>query len=157
MKLDWHPLSNKEIQSIIDQNFGNYARLFAGCYSKDRLPPHFKPNFYIFNLDNYDGPGTHWVMLNGAVSPEDVYYFDPFGAYPFKSVNKFVPASKTLFYTDDFLQDMYSDMCGYYCIYIAYQQLVRKRDIADIIMKDFSENHLQNDHVVQSLFRTFKL
>lgn len=156
MKLDWHPLSNHEIKSVIDKNFGSKRTLFGGCYAKDELPK-YQPKFYVFNLDNHMGPGTHWVMLNGAISSTITYYFDPFGAYPFQSVKRFVPSQLKIQYTDDFLQNMYSDMCGYYCIYMAFEELVMGRQVADIMMEDFSDNEDQNDKVVQALFKTFVL
>lgn len=152
MKLDGHPLSNLEIESIIKKHFGSKASLFGGVYAQGQLPHPFASKFYILNLDRPDGPGTHWILVNGTI-PKSVYYFDPFGGPVLPRVLKWVPKDDHVFYTDDVLQNMYSDMCGYYCIYIAYEMVVKGRDIDDIIMKDFTNDERRNDQVVMDLFR----
>lgn len=158
MKLDWHPLSNKEIQLLIDRFFGDKKQLFAGCFARDGLPSTYKPLFYILNLDKATGPGTHWTMLNGAMNPSNkVYYFDPFGAPPFEKLKKFVPDeiggnTVSMFYSEDVLQSMYSDMCGYYCIYMAYMELVKERTLMDVLLHDFTSDSKHNDRVVKQLF-----
>ena len=48
-----------------------------GIYSRDRLPNKIKKECGIINLDDIQGPGTHWVCYRNLDSV--VEYFDPFG------------------------------------------------------------------------------
>ncbi len=157
MKVDGHPLSNTEIESIVRKlNFPPHS--FGGVFDQYQLPI-FEPKFYVLNLDRPNGPGTHWILVEGTEENTEhrVYYFDPFGGPVLPNVKKWVPKESRVYYTDDTLQDMYSDMCGYYCIYIAYMMIVEHRDIDDIIMDDFSTNEEANDqivlHTIQKLVR----
>lgn len=46
---------------------------------KDRLPKKIKKNFEsgVINLDNNDGPGTHWTAYKKYGN--NIFYFDSFG------------------------------------------------------------------------------
>ena len=50
---------------------------FRGIYSRDGLPKKIRKEFGIINLDDIQGPGTHWVCYRNIDSVVD--YFDPFG------------------------------------------------------------------------------
>ncbi len=70
-------LSNIDIINVInDMKLNKY---FAGVYSKDELPINLKhTNYYIFNLDNKSGGGTHWTVFY-YYYPLASLYFDSFG------------------------------------------------------------------------------
>ena len=46
-------------------------------YSRDGLPSKIKKECGIINLDDMQGPGTHWVCYRNIDSVDE--YFDPFG------------------------------------------------------------------------------
>ena len=48
-----------------------------GIYSRDGLPKKITKECGIINLDDIQGPGTHWVCYRNLDSV--VEYFDPFG------------------------------------------------------------------------------
>ena len=50
---------------------------FRGIYSRNGLPNKIKKECGIINLDDIQGPGTHWVCYRNINNV--VEYFDPFG------------------------------------------------------------------------------
>ena len=50
---------------------------FRDIFSCDALPKKIKKEYGIVNLDDNQGPGTHWVCYRNLDS--FVEYFDPFG------------------------------------------------------------------------------
>ena len=68
------PLSNFDLMEWVKTLGIKHLR---GIYSRDRLPQKIKKECGIINLDDIQGPGTHWVCYRNLDSV--VEYFDPFG------------------------------------------------------------------------------
>ena len=68
------PLSNFDLMEWVKKLGINHLR---GIYSRDHLPNKIKKECGIINLDDFEGPGTHWVCYRNIDSV--VEYFDPFG------------------------------------------------------------------------------
>ena len=66
----------------------------------------------ICNIDNGSQEGTHWVAFKGSS------YFDSFGGPPDQWLIKQLP--KPIIYHNYIIQDIYSKMCGTYCLYFLY-------------------------------------
>ena len=67
-----YPLSNISINDLLE-NFKN----FEGCYSKDQIPLIENNKSLIFNLENCDQSGSHWVRLSRKNN--NIFIFDSFG------------------------------------------------------------------------------
>lgn len=83
---------------------------------KDDLPKEMRKNESgIVNLDNSNGPGTHWVSykrLGGKV-----YYFDSFGNLPPpKELQEYFRSAKAVFYNYDRQQPDNTSICGHLCL-----------------------------------------
>jgi len=86
---------------------------------KDRLPDKKYIGDYVVNMeDEEDGNGTHWVFCKITEGKPSIY-FDSFGVYPPEDVKKFLKPLKIMF-NERQIQDIKSDMCGYYCSALAY-------------------------------------
>ena len=57
-----YPLSNIFINNLL-RNFKD----FEGCYSKDKIPLIENNKSLIFNLQNINEPGSHWVSLSRKI------------------------------------------------------------------------------------------
>jgi len=70
-----------------------------------------KKGFYIVNLDDVGGSGTHWTALyfDGKLN----IYFDSFGVKPPTNIERLLG---NFIYNKEHIQDLNSDLCGYYCI-----------------------------------------
>lgn len=83
---------------------------------RDNLP--LKPlrkECAVINLDNSDGPGTHWVAyfkINNYV-----YYFDSFGNLrPPKELIVYLGSDSIIFYNFNKYQHYDTVICGHLCI-----------------------------------------
>ncbi len=104
-----------------------------------------KIGFYIINLDNSKGPGTHWTSL--YYHPIQSIYFDSFG---FMAPLEIEEAIRPYIYNDNDIQDFDSSACGYYVIafikflhnkndkYEAYKQFLRL----------FKNKTIENDNIL---------
>ena len=66
----------------------------------------------ICNIDDGSQGGTHWVAFYNSK------YFDSFGGSPDQWLIKQLP--KSIIYHNYIIQDIYSKMCGTYCLYFLY-------------------------------------
>ena len=141
----YHALSNFEIDSY----FSGRPE-YGGTFSKDTLPNKMENKFYIINLDDSTGGGSHWVLAMGL---KRTIYFDPFGAPPPINAMRFMKTrKKTMYYSTLQLQDIKSSLCGYYCIYII-DQITSHRDFLDIIAQDFNNDEAVNDKYIMKYFK----
>lgn len=97
----------------------------------------------IINLDDMDGPGTHWTVLNYNDNNNSWDYFDSYGMMPPKEFNN---DGKTLYYNNERLQGD-NNLCGYYCIY--YIEKNKNGYSMDDIITDFIPHGYNiNDNIV---------
>lgn len=92
-------------------------RLFCGVFAMDRLPKrrNKQQGAYIINTDNHDEPGSHWVAVY-VDSSGQVEYMDSYGLPPLhKQSLQFL--GKCYRYNTRTLQRLYSNACGFYCVY----------------------------------------
>ena len=90
-------------------------KIFRGVYPIDRLPRR-TPGAYVISLDKHDEPGSHWVAV--VDDGKRVEYFDSYGLPP--SITTFL-GYKAVYSTVP-LQPLYSNACGFYCIYYIIQR-----------------------------------
>lgn len=111
MSNDRYELSNEDL----DKAFSDYPS-YGGCFPKDTLP---KPTnkFYVINLDNHTGGGTHWVLLYNC-HPTDVVYFDSYGEPPPEQVMTWMHKSgkSHVQMNQQEIQSLGTPWCGYYCM-----------------------------------------
>lgn len=89
---------------------------FRGVYMRDALP--VRPRKYetaIVNLDNSQGPGTHWVCYKKH--EDTVYYFDSFGNLrPPSELVRYFGSSARIKYNYCRKQGFDSVQCGRLCL-----------------------------------------
>ena len=68
------------------------------------------------NFDNVSQGGTHWTCF--IVKDKKSYYFDSFGGAPDKFLLN--QLHKPIMYHNYKIQDIYSKLCGSYCLYFFY-------------------------------------
>lgn len=104
--------------SEIEQIMKNQPN-FMGVYAKNQLEK-IKPKknmSLIFNLNNSNQSGSHWVaILNDSKMPY-CEFFDSFGIRPPKNAIKFMQkTNKPIQYNNTKLQKNNSILCGFFCI-----------------------------------------
>lgn len=96
---------------------------FKGVFMRNSLPKHVNRNeCAIVNLDNIDGPGTHWVAYKKHNNL--VIYFDSYGnlAPPKELVNYFGNRC-SIQYNYSRYQPNNSVKCGHLCLAFLYEQV----------------------------------
>ena len=86
-------------------------------FSRDSLPHQIKKNECgIVNLNQKRQPGSHWVTYRNGKSHAE--YFDSFGLeMPFEVAQYLDTSGKQIYYSGDEIQERYSVLCGYWCLY----------------------------------------
>ena len=131
------PLSNFDLMDWV-KKLG--LKHFRGIYSRDNLPQKIKKECGIINLDDMQGPGTHWVCYRNLDSV--VEYFDPFGLImPNEALKYFRSSGKHIVYSLDEIQNRNTVLCGYWCLYYLFERQNGK-SILDVIHNP----HFDNDN-----------
>ena len=131
------PLSNFDLMEWVKKLGIRYLR---GIYSRDRLPQKIKKECGIINLDDIQGPGTHWVYYRNLNSV--VEYFDPFGLImPSEALKYFNTSGKQIVYSMDEIQNRNTVLCGYWCLYYLLERQNGK-NFLDVIHNP----HFDNDN-----------
>ena len=138
------PLSNFDFMSYYKNN-----TKFAGVFSRDNIPT-LKDKFYIINLDDQQGPGTHWVIVFNV--GESCIYFDSFGVSPAEEIlHKMRQSKKSVVGNIYRIQGLSSSNCGFYCIYVIDELLVGRQYI-DILTDFDPKNYNKNDDIIKEIF-----
>ena len=101
-----------------------------GTFFKDELPQKVKKGNYIINLQSStQGDGTHWLAL--VLDDNKCFYFDSFGEPAPIEIEAFIKKfyqtgqpgkadclgqRPSYAYNNFEIQNLTSDLCGYYCI-----------------------------------------
>ena len=117
-----------------------------GIYSRDQLPKKIRKECGIINLDDIQGPGTHWVCyrnLDSVLGKPVVEYFDPFGLImPNEALKYFNTSGKRIVYSIDEIQNRNTVLCGYWCLYYLLERQ-RGNSILDVIHNP----HFDDDNI----------
>lgn len=115
-------------------------------------PP--QDGFYIINLDNESGNGTHWSGLwcdnTGAV------YFDSFGAPAPLEVEAFIRSRyghKKYGYNNWIVQSLDSNACGYYVLFFGRAMMTGGGGgsaRANRYVNNFVDNTEENEKILRS-------
>lgn len=143
------PLSNFDIMK-----YYNNINQFGGVYSRNNLPTVIEPKFYIVNLDDATGPGSHWVCIFNC-DPDVCYYFDSFGVDPADEVLKFMRQSHNKIAMNTYqIQELGTIMCGYFCIYVC-NELLNNTLFGDILLKFDPNKYENNDRIIMKKLNLF--
>lgn len=117
-------------RSLTDQDIISFIKKiklkhFRGVFMRDKLPktPR-KIECGIINLDNYDGPGTHWVSYYKNES--STIYFDSFGNLqpPWEFV-KYIGSKSKIIYNHKQYQTYNTFNCGHLCLEFLYKSQIK--------------------------------
>lgn len=111
-----------------DQDIRMYAKKlqiknFRGVFMRNALPmpSQARPKeCAIINLDDFDGPGTHWIAYwkNGNV----IHYFDSYGNLPPPSeLLSYLGSNSKILYNYNQYQEYGSIICGHLCLIFLHQ------------------------------------
>lgn len=93
---------------------------FRGVFMRDKLPKKSRAiECGIINLDNNDGPGTHWVTYYKNKSTTT--YYDSFGnLQPPRELVKYIGSNSKIIYNHKQYQTYKTFNCGHLCLEFLY-------------------------------------
>lgn len=111
-------LSNKALTNEDLSQFADCLKIpfFRGVFMKDELPNQIRINETgVVNLDNTNGPGTHWVCYKKLGNI--VYYYDSFGNLPPpKELLHYFRKAHHVYYNYGRQQPWDTSICGHLCL-----------------------------------------
>lgn len=134
-------MNTRQIEAILKNDLGT-KDIFNGVYAMDSLPE-LSNGMYVINTDDHDEPGEHWVAVYCHEINE---YFDSYGLLPqdFRLRNFL---NNEFIYNNVKLQLLWSDACGFYCVYYLIHRArglsmfeiidTLKRSDGDFIVKNY--------------------
>ena len=128
-------------------NFAEKMKLpLNNILMRDEMNELKNDGFYIINLDNSNGNGTHWTAL--YFHPLNSYYCDSFGFVPPLEVEEKI---KPYHYNDADIQDFNSEACGYYCL--AFIKFLHDKNDKELAFKEFlkmfGKKTIENDKILE--------
>lgn len=121
---------------------------FKGVFPRDWLPNPLGSGYYVINLDDSVGEGTHWVVLYVRGGNKSAWYFESFGLRPPQEI---VDMGIPFVYSSSQYQPLKSVLCGYYCIYFI-RECSDGRDLYDITKVFDTRDKRGNDNIIRSYF-----
>lgn len=119
---------------------------------RDEMNELKKDGFYIINLDNSNGNGTHWTSL--YFHPLNSCYFDSYGFVPPLEVEQKI---KPYIYNDADIQDFNSEACGYYAL--AFIKFLNDKTNKEVAFKEFlklfKNNTKENDDILKKYLNLY--
>lgn len=146
-------------ETTTDQELFHYADLLNfninQIKTKDNFKGKVKEGFYIANLDDITGSGTHWVAFYCVNNM--VMYFDSFGLAVPKQIISFCKGNQIIYNVVQ-IQHIDSEACGYYCIaFFNYFNLIPKSRIKNKKTFGFYFNNFLKPFDVQHIKRNEKI
>ena len=122
---------------------------FNGIHSRNEIPYFKDQGYYIVNLDDHTGEGTHWIAI--IIKAHVIQYFDSYGVNAPEEVVKL--SNKLVIpyiYNSSQLQSDDSVLCGYYCIYVI-AELYKGSNYYDILRRFHIDTH-KNENIITKYF-----
>ena len=121
---------------------------FHGVWPCNRIPELRENSSFIINTDPENKPGEHWVAI--FIEGKKLFFFDSFGrridefSNPFKSIMNQYSKDYTVVVESKYLQNIFSDTCGYWTIYYIFCKICRVEKAFD----HFTKNTLLNETIL---------
>ena len=132
-----YPLSNIFISNLL-KNFKHFDK----CYSKDQIPLIENNKSLIFNLENSDKSGSHWVGLSRKNN--DIFVFDSFGVDHIPNNLYKIYKNYNIITNIYKIQDISSNLCGMFCVLFCLYKVDSKNKFISFLNLFDSDNFLNN-------------
>jgi len=145
---------NEQQINVHLKHIPNYEGSFA-LDELEKIEIKTHPEFFVVNLDNREGGGTHWLAF--AVYQNSIYICDSLGGllpnkkFPKRLINFLhVMTHKRKLYISKQLQPLDSKQCGQYCV-LFISEMSRTNSFYSFLSL-FTNDFKQNDKIVSFLF-----
>ena len=133
-----YPLSN----IFINNSLKDFT-IFSGCYSKDQIPLIKNNKSLIFNLQNSDQSGSHWVSLSRKHN--NIIIFDSFGIGDIPNKLYKIYKNYNIITNIYRIQDINSNLCGLFSVLFCLYKVDSKNKFISFLNLFNSNNFLKNE------------
>ena len=133
-----YPLSNIFINNLL-KNFKH----FEGVYSKDQIPLIENNKSLIFNLQNSNESGSHWVALSRKNN--NIFIFDSFGVGHVPNNLYKIYKNYNIITNIYRIQDINSVLCGLFSVLFCLYKVDSKNKFISFLNLFNSNNFLKNE------------
>ena len=134
---------NYALSDIFINNLLKNFRNFEGCYSKYQIPLIENNKSLIFNLQNSDQKGSHWVALSRKNN--DILVFDSFGIGDITNKLYKIYENYNIITNIYRIQDINSKLCGMFCVLFCLYKVDSKNKFISFLNLFNSNNFLKNE------------
>lgn len=151
-------MNTLQISSILHKLNKKYCNVYdVGVFASDEIATKKcnGPTAVICNFDKSYETGSHWVSIFIS-KKRDIYYFDSYALKPpVEGLIKFlnVNARKKIQYNTVSMQDLFSNVCGEYCILFLSVMMQNKKTMSDFQSLFKQKNKIKNDILVKKLYK----
>ena len=133
-----YPLSNIFINNLL-KNFKH----FEGSYSKNQIPLIENNKSLIFNLQNSNESGSHWVSLSRKNN--NIFIFDSFGIGDIPNNLYKIYKNYNIITNIYRIQDIDSNLCGMFCVLFCLYKVDSKNKFISFLNLFNPNNFLKNE------------
>ena len=133
-----NPLSNIFVNDLLKDE-----KYFSGCYSKDQIPLIENNRFIIFNLENKDQKGSHWVSLSRK--DDNIFIFDSFGVGHIPNNLYNIYRNYTIITNVYRVQDINNNLCGLFSVLFCIYKVDSKNKFISFLNLFNPNNFLKNE------------
>ena len=138
MKEKNYPLSN-----IFINNLSKNFKHFEGVYSKDQIPLIENNKSLIFNLQNSNESGSHWVSLSRKYN--NIFVFDSFGIGDIPNNLYKIYKNYNIITNIYRIQDIDSNLRGMFCVLFCLYKVDSKNKFISFLNLFNPNNFLKNE------------
>ena len=142
-------LTNNNINYILFKIVDNYK----GCFMSDEGKNIKDDSYYVYNLNNSNQKGSHWVGIYKNKTGKS-YYFDSYGFISDKEIEPYI---KPYIYNKKQIQDINSSSCGYYCIAFIIFMKFTNNNFDDFIKMFNKENFKLNEFILYQFLKRYNI
>ena len=118
-------------------------KYFSGVFSKDQIPLIENNKSLIFNLENSDQKGSHWLSL--ARKNDDIFIFDSFGIGDIPTNLYKIYKNYNIITNIYRIQDINSNLCGMFCVLFCSYKVDSKNKFISFLNLFNSNNFTKNE------------
>ena len=134
-----YPLSNIFINNLLNE------KSYLSTFSKDEIPLIKNNKSLIFNLQNYNEKGSHWISLSR--NNKNIFILDSFGVAHIPKKIYDIYKNFNIITNIYRIQHINSNLCGLFCVLFCLYRVNSKNTFIEFLNMFNVNNYIKNELV----------